>query len=119
VFNLCKFLDDSSIARLLKQQITHLHLSFKTKLPKISTYKLSKNVYARIFTLAEKLIKLDFSHFNFSQPSLSFQNSLLDGLLPQLSNFHVIIRHIDQSSLSIDNTVSTFNNYFDQEKKNF
>ncbi len=126
------FLDDSSIARLLKQQIAHLRLSFKSDLSMVSAFELSKNVYARIFALGEKLMTLDFHDSEVCQPSLSFHDlptntchsstllclnisvstfddclTLLDGRLPQLSNFRVIIRNIDQSSLSIDNTVST------------
>jgi hypothetical protein len=99
----------------------------------ISTYEFSKNVYARIFILGEKLTTLNFCNADFCQQSLSFDNlppntcqsstllylnisvanfddglTLLDGRLPQLSTFHLIIRHIDQSSLSIDNTVNIY-----------
>ncbi len=58
-------------------------------------------------------------YLNISVSTFDDFLTLLDGHLPQLSNFRFIIRHIDQSSLSIDNTVSTFNNCFDKEKNIF
>jgi hypothetical protein len=101
----------------------------------ISTYEFNKNVYARIFALDEKLTNLTFDTIHFCQPSLSFNNllpntchsstlvylnitvstlddclTLLDGRLPELSSFHVVICQIDQSL--IDNTVKIFKKYF-------
>ncbi len=94
---------------------------------------MSKNVYAKIFALGEKLTTLDFVQCDFYQHSLSLNSlplitchsstihelnittltlddclALLDGRLCQLSTFNVTIRHIDYSSLIIDNTVKHY-----------
>ena len=132
MFKLFFFLDHSSIVHLLKEQITHLHLSFGSGSLMTSTHEFSKNVCVRIFALGEKLKTLDFRDFEFPERSLSFDNlplsachsstllvlnisvstfddclTLLDGRLPQMSTFNVIIRNINKSLLSIDHPVNT------------
>jgi hypothetical protein len=131
----CLFLDDSSFTRLLKQQITCLYLRFRQDLSSILTIDLNKDIYAKIFALGEKLTNLDFDDSSLyeyplslhSLPANSCHSStllnltitvstfddclvLLDGRLCHLSTFNVTICHIDNSSLTIDNTVKYYSN---------
>ncbi|CAF4076011.1 unnamed protein product [Rotaria sordida] len=130
ISNNCLYSNDSPFARLLKQQITYLHLSFSEDSLSISTIDLSKNVYAKIFALVKKLTTLIFGNSTLYQCPLSLHNipsnmchssillilsitvstfdeylALLDGRLSQLSTFIVAICHIDHSSLLIGNTM--------------
>jgi len=124
------FLDDSSVARLFKEQIKTLIL-IPSYCKTASLMELFTEACARIIDLCQNLMYLDVNRSSHNDsarlsicnlPRTTFFSStlvilyanvanfddclcLLDGRLTQLTEFIVDIKSIDTSSLDIDNTV--------------
>lgn len=133
--NIIYLIDESPLANIFKNNITHLALTIDKKgFESSSTMDLRENLLKHIFDRFTNLIELDFNQSNIDGrpllcvhrlPSITCYSTslihlsisvhifddclcLLDGRLPQLRKLCVLIEKVDTPSLPIENLVRDY-----------